>query len=331
MPVSANSPNNSESADEPETITDLSELSFDFEEATPSNRRPVYGSATEDLSPGELTEELELLDSLAGQITGDGPPEFYCKPLGQLLGPMSLAELRIMAESGSLAEDDLVRYGENGEWKPASSLPRLAESLHRGSSITAAPVASAPPSTRRLFQTGFRPTGDSFGEDTSNTPPKTALDPAAAAPEKEVAPAPAAVESKVVTSDKTPVDNTSATVNTPAEASESNDKSHPEAETQTQAIADPRRKKSAKKSPGAKKAGKKSSAKKKPAKKRNDEDDAILNDIFSEVFADDQKTQRSSMPPAASSATEAPATASESVPNQNNDPASKTAETPASK
>ncbi|MFO1002138.1 MAG: hypothetical protein U0936_17520 [Planctomycetaceae bacterium] len=79
---------------------------------TPSNRRPVYGSATEDLTPGEFAEEQELLDSLAGQITGDGPPEFYCKPLGQLLGPMSLTELRIMAESGSLAEDDLVRYGE---------------------------------------------------------------------------------------------------------------------------------------------------------------------------------------------------------------------------
>lgn len=298
--MSSNSPNNPESVEEPETITDLSELSFDFEEATPSNRRPIYGSAVDDPVPGELTEELELLDSLAGQITGDGPPEFYCKPLGQLLGPMSLAELRIMAESGALADDDLVRYGEAGEWKQANSFSRLAESLHRGSSITAEPVSSAPPSTRRLFQTGFRPVGDSFGEETSSTQPKTALDPAISKPEKHVEAVPTVQESGHVTSDKTPAGKAPGTVNTSAEASESVDKSSLETEPQTQASSDPRRKKSAKKSPGAKKAGKKSSGKRKPTKKRNDEDDAILNDIFNEVFADDQKTQRPTMPPAAS-------------------------------
>ncbi|MFO1002137.1 MAG: hypothetical protein U0936_17515 [Planctomycetaceae bacterium] len=165
----------------------------------------------------------------------------------------------------------------------------------------------------------------------SGTQPQAASNPAAAKPEQQAEAILTAEKSGVVTADKTPADKTQATINTPAEASESVDKTLPETETKTQTTADPRRKKSAKKSPGAKKAGKKSSNKKKPAKKRNDEDDALLNDIFSEVFADDQKTQRSSMPPAAGSATESSAAMSESAPNQNSDPAKKTAENSAAK
>jgi hypothetical protein len=316
MPVSANPTNNSGSDEEPETITDLSELSFDFEDAAPSNRRPAYGSAIREPDPAELSEELELLDSLSGQITGDGPPEFYCKPLGQLLGPMSLAELRIMAESGALAEDDLVRYGETGEWKPAASFARLGESLHRGSSITAEPVASAPPSTRRLFQTGYKPTCDSFGEDNSRPKPSIPTEHSATPAE-----APETTPTTVAESVSVKADATASPANNPAEASGAADNSGAtsESETETQTTESPRRKKPAKKSPAAKKAGKKPAGKKKPVKKRNDEDDAILNDIFSEVFADDQKTQRPAMPPAASSLSDAaarvesPSTSNETV------------------
>jgi hypothetical protein len=327
MPVSASPTNNSESDGEPETITDLSELSFDFEDAAPSNRRSAYGSAAREPDPTELSEELELLDSLSGQITGDGPPEFYCKPLGQLLGPMSLAELRIMAESGALAEDDLVRYGETGEWKPAASFARLGESLHRGCSITAEPVTSAPPSTRRLFQTGYKPTGDSFGED--NSGPKPSIPTEHSAPPAEtpqIAPTPVA-ESESVTADAT-----ASPASNPAEASGVVDNSNAtsESDTETQAAESPRRKKPAKKSPAAKKVGKKSAGKKKPIKKRNDEDDAILNDIFSEVFADDQKTQRPAMPPAASSPSEAAARV-ESASASNETASAKTSDTAATR
>jgi hypothetical protein len=329
MPVSANPPNNSESAEEPETITDLSELSFDFEDATPSGRRPAYGSSLSEPDPAELIEELELLDSLSGQITGDGPPEFFCKPLGQLLGPMSLAELRIMAESGALADDDLVRYGETGDWKPAASFARLGESLHRGSSITAEPVASAPPSTRRLFQTGYKPTGDSFGEDGSK--PSTPTEPAVT---QEVTPtvAPEKTSTTVAESVIVKADATASPANNPAEPSGAVNDSAAASESDSKAptAESPRRKKPAKKSAAAKKAGKKSAGKKKPVKKRNDEDDAILNDIFSEVFADDQKTQRPAMPPAASSASDS-AERAESPSTSNETAAAKTSDTAAPK
>ena len=90
------------------------------------------------------------------------------------------------------------------------------------------------------------------------------------------------------------------------------------------------KKKPAKKSPAAKKAGKKPAGKKKPVTKRNDEDDAILNDIFSEVFADDQKTQRPAMPPAASSPSDATARV-ESPSTSNQTAAAKTSDTAATK
>jgi hypothetical protein len=319
--VSANPPNDPESSDEPEVITDLSELSFDFEETTPSSRRPVYGSAVEESDPGELSEELELLDSLAGQITGDGPPEFYCKPLGQLLGPMSLVELRIMAESGALAGDDLVRYGENGEWKPAGTFVRLAESLHRGLSITSEPISSAPPSTRRLFQTGYKPTGDSFGEDSAGSQWPAPVE--SSAPTKDTASsgasgsAPSAPEA--AGGNATPqgetgtlrADSAASVVNKTEDASGVVNEPEAKPAAKTPTGGDPRRKKASKKSPDRKKAGKKSAAKKKAAKKRNDEDDAILNDIFSEVFADDQKTQRPAMPPATTSSSGLPAAQTE--------------------
>ena len=339
--MSANPLNDPESSEEPEIITDLSELSFDFEETTPSSRRPVYGSAVLESDPGELSEELELLDSLAGQITGDGPPEFYCKPLGQLLGPMSLAELRIMAESGALAGDDLVRYGENGDWKPAGTLARLAESLHRGSSITSEPISSAPPSTRRLFQTGYKPTGDSFGDDTAGSQsPAPDVSPAPTEESAKPAPSgpvPAAPEPAGVTptpQDETGAvraDSTSSSVNSAEAASETVNEPEAKPEGATPSGVDPRRKKAAKKSPDKKKAGKKSAAKKKPAKKRNDEDDAILNDIFSEVFADDQKTQRPAMPPAAAASSGLPAAQAEQLSTSAETPVAATPETAAAK
>lgn len=318
--MTADPPNNSESSEEPEIITDLSQLSFDFEDATPSNRRSAYGSVTNEAESEELSEEFELLDSLAGQITGDGPPEFYCKPLGQLLGPMSLAELRIMAESGALAEDDLVRYGETGEWKPAGSFSRLAESLHRGSSITAEPVASAPPSTRRLFQTGYKPTGDSFGEDSSSSDLPASTEKSVATVE-----APKTPLQPVADAGSRSADSTASPANSPSDATGA---SEIKSEAETSKDGAPRRKKASKKSAPTKKGGKKSSVRKKAAKKRNDEEDAILNDIFSEVFADDQKTQRSSMPPAATSGNNGPTAPAQSPSTSKTDDA-KTPDAPA--
>lgn len=64
-------------------------------------------------------------------------PEWYCRILGQVLGPMMFDELQHMAGSSSLNVDDEVRFGESGPWQRAQ--------LTRGLKFAAAPTTKAPP------------------------------------------------------------------------------------------------------------------------------------------------------------------------------------------
>ena len=63
-------------------------------------------------------------------------PEWYCRILGQVLGPMMFDELQHMAESSSLNADDEVRFGEAGPWHRAQQT--------RGLKFTMATTAKAP-------------------------------------------------------------------------------------------------------------------------------------------------------------------------------------------
>lgn len=63
-------------------------------------------------------------------------PEWYCRILGQVLGPMMFDELQHMAESSSLNVDDEVRFGESGPWQRAQ--------LTRGLKFAAVLTTKAP-------------------------------------------------------------------------------------------------------------------------------------------------------------------------------------------
>ena len=63
-------------------------------------------------------------------------PEWYCRVLGQVLGPMLFDELQLMVESGSLHTDDEVRFGATGAWQRAEQT--------RGLKFTAARAVKAP-------------------------------------------------------------------------------------------------------------------------------------------------------------------------------------------
>ena len=52
-------------------------------------------------------------------------PEWYCRILGQVLGPMMFDELQHMAVSSSLNADDEVRFGESGPWQRAQQTREL--------------------------------------------------------------------------------------------------------------------------------------------------------------------------------------------------------------
>jgi hypothetical protein len=222
---------------EPNEISDLSELSFDFEESAHQDRQ----SKAAPVSPPQL----------------EAPLEFYTQSLGQILGPMSMTDLIGMAESGALSGADGVRSGELGQWVLASSVAGLKAALHLGENIVSEPIASAPPSTRRLFQTAGRPADANSATLDSSTDPS----------ENEVEnPTPAAARLAAEPVASKPASEPAAV----AEASES----RPALESDSRL---------------AVKKGKKK-------KNKNQEDDKLLDDIFDDVFSDNQKSPRGSMP-----------------------------------
>jgi len=236
---------------EPDPISDLSELSFTFEESAPSDPR----------TPRETD----------GQASIAVPPQYYSRSLGQVLGPMSMDDLIGMAESGALTHSDEVRFGETSDWQAAGDLSELTIALSMGEQLTGEPVASAPPSTRRLFPTSGKPVEYSPSQAAVTSPHEAAasenivLDTTAALVPPETAPV--------------PPENEASSSKPPA----------------VSAVADNRavsRKSSSKDGPAAK--GK---VRKPKQKKANQEEEKLLDDIFADVFADDQKAVRPGMPP----------------------------------
>jgi len=239
---------------EPDHISDLSELSFTFEDSTPSDRR----------TPRETD----------GQASTAVPPQYYSRSLGQVLGPMSLDDLIGMAETGALTHSDEVRFGETSNWQSAGDLSELTNALSIGEQLTGEPVASAPPSTRRLFPASRKPREDSPSPTAVTSPDE------AAAPENIMPKTTAAL---------VPLKNESPSSRPPAD------------------LADADNRAAAKKSSSKHGLAAKGKGKKSRKKKTNQEDDKLLDDIFADVFADDQKAVRPGMP-ATSSKTSTPKT-----------------------
>jgi len=279
-------------ASEPAAISDLSELSFEFEESTQSDRRAGR--------------------EIAGPLSQHVPPEYYSQSLGQILGPMSMEDLIGMAESGALSGSDEVRCGEDSEWQSAGAIAELQRALSLGEQLTAEPVASAPPSTRRLFPTAGKPSEDSANQVIISNPVGAPLQADEPLPE-QVSVAEKVGHSATVAAS---LDNEAAS---PEQAGSSNKNKPPKQKKVA------RQKKEAKQNDpaGAKARSKKTKPKMAKKKKPNQEDDKLLNEIFDAVFADDQKAVRSGMPPksvTASVPTSSPETAAISAPEPGTSP-----------
>ena len=231
---------------EPDEISDLSELSFDFEESTHQDRQ----------SKPTLSAPVQL----------EALPQFYTQSLGQVLGPMSMTDLLGMAESGALNGADEVRSGTHGEWSLASNVAGLKDALDRGAMTVSEPVASAPPSTRRLFQTaGKSVEAEPASSDSLNDAATASGDNAITKPK------PVATEPAVLTT-------------TLDAAAVSDDR-----ESRSVADRDSR--------PAVRKGKKK--------KSKTQEDDKLLNEIFDDVFADTPKSPRGPLPGISSGASPA--------------------------
>ena len=107
--------------DESEVASDLSDLSFEFEESGPSTRKNAYGRQSPEVSVpavsggGSVVDDEELEELL-----------YYFQVVGQTLGPVSLDVLIRKAEAGELSEQDLVRSEEDEAWQPASDIHELS-------------------------------------------------------------------------------------------------------------------------------------------------------------------------------------------------------------
>lgn len=106
---------------ESEVASDLSDLSFEFEESGPSARKNAYGRPSPEASGstvsagGPVVDEEDLEELL-----------YYFQAVGQALGPVSLDVLIRKAESGELNEHDLVRSEEDEAWLPAADIHELS-------------------------------------------------------------------------------------------------------------------------------------------------------------------------------------------------------------
>lgn len=107
----------------PAEIEDLSELSFSFEQSgTPHERTVASGSK----SSASETRAADRQAPVFFELPEVETDVYYCQSLGQTLGPMPLTELVALAESGSLSDSDLVRFGETGAWQPANEISELS-------------------------------------------------------------------------------------------------------------------------------------------------------------------------------------------------------------
>lgn len=247
----------SESVVEADDLTDLSELAFSFEESRTSTRRaanktadlserpfrfddsrPTIGRSPDSPEPVPgLTSSaptlLERLSPVSQGATTEAQLMYYCQSFGQTMGPMTIAELAGMAETGSLTDSDLVQCGELGDWFPAGELAELAATLMLVDRITPSPATIGTGGPHRLEMVA----------------------PAELVPAKE---------------------KTTHPVEKPKTPSKPSEQKGAGSESSTNTVRE------------------RSVRKKGNQKKEKNREDAMLSDIFDEVFAEEEKPVRSS-------------------------------------
>ena len=99
--------------------SDLSELQFEFEESSAESRvnRRSQLHVQESALPPEAPENF---------VDSTPVTQYYCKVLGQILGPMNLDDLTQLVSTGKLSRKDPVRISDDGEWMAAAKFAELS-------------------------------------------------------------------------------------------------------------------------------------------------------------------------------------------------------------
>ncbi len=137
-----------------EEIGDLSELAFEFEDSGPTTRRGAYAEdvvADASLSMQKSTPIAPISSSATSSRPVTPPPEspqqareelreeWFCESLGQVMGPMSFEELIELGKGGALDANDRVKCGERGIWKIVEQLPSVMRAVALSRAIEADP------------------------------------------------------------------------------------------------------------------------------------------------------------------------------------------------
>ncbi|MFN9717856.1 MAG: DUF4339 domain-containing protein [Planctomycetota bacterium] len=107
-----------------EEISDLSQLSFEFENSGDSGR-----TRSNLALPAETPGGLAPPSASVSAGDDEEPANFFYQSFGQTMGPLPLSNLVSLAEAGAISETDLVRVGQSGSWKVASSIEELSIAL----------------------------------------------------------------------------------------------------------------------------------------------------------------------------------------------------------
>lgn len=250
-----------------EEIGDLSELAFEFEDSGPTTRRGAYAQdVNAEASPSIPTSSpVAPISSSATSLRPVTPPsvtpppespqqsreepreEWFCESLGQVMGPMSFEELIELSKSGALDANDRVKCGERGVWKIVEHLPSVMRAVVLSRAIEVDPQMVSSTTQKRLGDAAYAAMMNSPDVSAKKTAPQQQLQP----------PTPKAV-------------STPPTVAAPAANLPQQDEAASAAE-------------SAKPSPGKSKATKPRPKRPKSAKG----EDKLLDEIFDDVFNDD--------------------------------------------
>ncbi|MEQ9409371.1 MAG: GYF domain-containing protein [Fuerstiella sp.] len=160
------------SSSDPGDLTDLSELSFHFEESTAESDDTAAADERHlDLeidsfnlqgdSDSPLPEVPERPREPAGNVDNDpddAEEQWYVESLGELFGPMPFDEVIEMVRAGTLSARDEIRQGADGRWVSIGGMRDLVSELPpTEDSETAAAGTAGQKRTDRNSETSSRP------------------------------------------------------------------------------------------------------------------------------------------------------------------------------
>jgi hypothetical protein len=150
-----------------EMASDLSELSFEFEESGPTSRRGAYQTTAFATEAETATQNVGDSDDRAE----DDELLYFLQVEGKTSGPVTISVLIRQAESGELLESTPVRSEEDDTWKSASEIHELSVAfLLRGMSGDS---SVSEPSTGSSDAKNAAASGKATGKDIDRTAAKS--------------------------------------------------------------------------------------------------------------------------------------------------------------